>query len=300
MGRVEKILVVAIFGVVVMILGVTAFLPDATREPARQDQGVSSGLDAGPSGATVARGDEALTPLERLLRSDLESGAPPAPADPAVGPAVGPAVEPPPGGGAAPAPLPAAVSGAGRLGQRVPTDPRYVKVQVAAGETLGEIVRRECGSLRFLEDARVLNEHLDADLVFAGQEILLPYVPPDKLPPPPALAGRAAGVESGAERGLATMPLVMRAPVRAEEEARDAPVRDAPMRDAPVRDAGRGPDVAPASYKVRKGETLWAIAQTRWGRGQAARKVAEILALNRDQLPSERALKAGQVIRLPR
>jgi nucleoid-associated protein YgaU len=187
-----------------------------------------------------------------------------------------------------------APSGAGRLGQRVPADPRYVKVQVAAGETLGEIVRRECGSLRFLEDARVLNEHLDADLVFAGQEILLPYVPPDKLPPP-ALAGRVAGVESGPGRGLATMPLVMRAPVRAEEEARDAPMRDAPMRDA-----GRDTEAAPASYRVRKGETLWAIAQTRWGRGQAAKKVAEILALNRDKLPSERALKAGQVIRLPR
>ena len=89
--------------------------------------------------------------------------------------------------------------------------------------------------------------------------------------------------------------------------AREGTGRKAPRRRSRVPRNGRGAlnrtlkDSAPAAefYTVQKGDTLWAIAEKHYGKGQGA-KYTEIVKANSPPVKNPDLIQPGWVLRIPK
>ncbi len=266
----EKILVYAVTGFLAVILGVAIlFGKDSTRRlpDVRTDVGEATSLEA----LLDRRAAETKT------ETPAATNAPAPVVDPATQPLVANVQIAPP----TPAALVTEKLGLSRQ------ENGYRIVRAARGDTLGDLVRKWCGSLDMLEDAQGLNETLQTLRV--GQDVVLPWVEDDvvlaaydkrtaPVTPPvaaaPATTPSTGVAEASASRNAVTNSVV--APVAAPADANAA---------------------APRTYKIVAKDSLWKIAEREVGKGKAYAYVEKILDAN-PNLDAER-LREGQTIKLP-
>ncbi|MBM4062187.1 MAG: LysM peptidoglycan-binding domain-containing protein [Planctomycetes bacterium] len=170
-------------------------------------------------------------------------------------------------------------------------------VRVRAGDSLEVLVRRWCGARDpFLDEAKSLNEELTT--LHPGQEVAVPWVEDEAVlaafeaRQPKKLVAEAAGAPVGGAP----------APAVAEGTAAPgAPVARPSFQLPGTGDMGAGspeagspgasspgasnpgnpvPAAATQSYTVKPGDSLWKIAEKRFGRKNADRMVQEIRKLN--------------------
>lgn len=172
----------------------------------------------------------------------------------------------------------------------------YRIVPVNQGDTLSGLLQRYCldTSDGMVDRVRYLNESIpDLNRLVLGTRLVLPYVEDEKLldaarareeaaRQPTSLAGEPgrnpAGNPAGNPDGLRPKP--------------------APSGNGTAANPGTpGPAVANAAYVVKKGETLWKIAETRVGRRNAPRYIEAILGANPDLDPDR--VRENQKIMLP-
>ena len=180
-------------------------------------------------------------------------------------------------------------------------------VRAKSGDSLETLVRRWCGARDpFLAEAQSLNEELS--VLRVGQEVALPWVDDEVL---------AAAIETQRPRtmleGAGLDGAGTDSPsVRPEPSVRlDAPVAGVPSGVAPVvdpiqsgldgaagrSDAARTAVGATTTYVVKKGDSLWRIAERTYGRQNADRMIAQIKAANTGLGDT---LREGQKIQLPK
>ncbi|GAA4708035.1 LysM domain-containing protein [Promicromonospora umidemergens] len=122
------------------------------------------------------------------------------------------------------------------------------------------------------------------------------------LPLNPALAAPSAAVGVAPAPDAAVGPATERAPGRTADTVDGSPNSDAPAASARTKghagdEAVSRPEARVVSYVVRRGDTLWGLAESRFGDG---RRYTEIHDLNRDTLgPNPGLLPAGATILLP-
>lgn len=129
----------------------------------------------------------------------------------------------------------------------------------------------------------------------AGDARVRPFVP--AFSPPPSSATPATAEEESpltlAPEGptpAESEPVVRAAPPSSSAPAASvAPVRSPPTKPTPPAGSGR-------RHTVVKGDTLFSLAQKYYGNRSRWR---DIYAANRDQLPSENALRLGMELRIP-
>ena len=322
MGRAERILVFAVFGVIALILGITAFLPEGKDTKGEvKSEGTKGTIGQSGAGPTGGRGTGAqpgvLTPVDRMLQADQEPpqvGGKDAGKSAEVAKGSGEAVK---GGETVTPPAPTAPI---RFGVQHPSNPNYLMVKVRSGESFGQIVERECGSVQhYLEQAAALNESIDPNNIKAGQELILPFVPEDQLPRravrtdlPVAGGDKGAGDKNRSTPANATFGAIspgLEAQPTVVDKSRTAPTakKSEPTDKGANKNGtdknGNGASLAAtasSTYKVQKGDTLWALAEKKWGKSKAKGKVQEILALNSGTLKSESdVLHPGVVLKLP-
>lgn len=171
----------------------------------------------------------------------------------------------------------------------------YRVVRANRGDTLGDLVRKWCGSLDQLPDAQGLNETLQTLRV--GQDVVLPWVDDEVIlaaydkraaasAPQLALAPVTTPVPSGV--GIAEASASKGA---AATEGVPAPV------PAPVASGGTPAATGARTYKIVAKDSLWKIAEREVGKGKAYAYVEKILDAN-PNLDAER-LREGQTITLP-
>jgi nucleoid-associated protein YgaU len=316
MGRAERILVFAVFGVIALILGITAFLPEQAAagapkagtpgagQPGAGQPGGQPG--AGQPGVAQAPGNNApagLTPVERLLQADREPPAGPAAAGDKKEETLAGGNALRSGDSVAPGTLGATPV---RFGVQHPSNPNFLVVKVRGGETFGQIVERECGSLQhYMEQAIALNEAVEPNNIRAGQELVLPFVAEDQLPkraPKSTTSALTDGVKNGQDHAAGTDAGAALSTFPRAEVERSPDLERGTLEKRPAVKSGGASLAAnqPAtSYTVKTGDTLWGLAEKRWGRGKAKSKIKEIMALNTSTLKTETDLRAGQVIKLP-
>lgn len=176
-------------------------------------------------------------------------------------------------------------------------------VRAKSGDSLDTLVRRWCGARDpFLAEAQSLNEELS--VLRVGQEVALPWVDDEVL---------AAAIETQRPRTMLEGAGTDSPSVRPEPSVRlDAPVAANSPGNAPAADpiqsgldgvAGRGRDAArtaataTTTYVVKKGDSLWRIAERTYGRQNADRMIAQIKAANAGLGDT---LREGQKIQLPK
>ena len=180
-------------------------------------------------------------------------------------------------------------------------------VRAKSGDSLDTLVRRWCGARDpFLAEAQSLNEALS--VLRVGQEVALPWVDDEVL---------AAAIETQRPRTMLEGAGTDSPSVRPDPMVRlDAPPVGAPSGNPSVVDpiqsgldgvAGRaienpraGPTAAAAAtttYVVKKGDSLWRIAERTYGRQNADRMIAQIKAANTGLGDT---LREGQKIQLPK
>jgi len=175
-------------------------------------------------------------------------------------------------------------------------------VRAKSGDSLDTLVRRWCGARDpFLAEAQSLNEELS--VLRVGQEVALPWVDDEVL---------AAAIETQRPRTLLDGAGTDSPSIRSEPVVRlDAPA--AGTGGAPVIDpiqsgldgaAGRGGEgdrmasaAATTTYVVKKGDSLWRIAERTYGRQNADRMIPQIKAANSGLGDT---LREGQKIQLPK
>lgn len=177
-------------------------------------------------------------------------------------------------------------------------------VRAKSGDSLDTLVRRWCGARDpFLAEAQSLNEELS--VLRVGQEVALPWVDDEVLAAAietqrPRTMLEGAGTDSPSARPEPT--------VRLDASAVGAPSGNTPVVD-PIQSgldgvAGRGNEGARApvaaattTYVVKKGDSLWRIAERTYGRQNADRMIAQIKAANAGLGDT---LREGQKIQLPK
>lgn len=176
-------------------------------------------------------------------------------------------------------------------------------VRAKSGDSLDTLVRRWCGARDpFLAEAQSLNEELS--VLRVGQEVALPWVDDEVL---------AAAIETQRPRTLLDGAGTDSPSIRSEPVVRlDAPAVGGPSGGAQANDpiqsgldgaAGRGGDASRAAvaatttYVVKKGDSLWRIAERTYGRQNADRMIAQIKAANAGLGDT---LREGQKILLPK
>jgi len=174
----------------------------------------------------------------------------------------------------------------------------YRIVRAARGDTLGDLVRKWCGSLDMLADAQGLNETMQTLRV--GQDVVLPWVEDDVIlaaydkrtavaapqvpafAPAPATTPSVAPVEAaGTKTGAAVQP---------EGSAAVAGIPAATPSSGAAQTGAR-------TYKIAAKDSLWKIAEREVGKAKAYAYVEKILDAN-PNLDAER-LRLGQTITLP-
>lgn len=124
-------------------------------------------------------------------------------------------------------------------------------------------------------------------------------------------AVRAPGVPAAVHRtvlaacGLAAAGLVVAAPAGAVPTPVHDEPRVVPLRAQPAAASPAAPTAA-AAWPVRRGDTLWAVAETTLARAgtrpsdaQVVRRVRELHRLNRTAVPDPDLIHPGQLLRLP-
>lgn len=248
--------------------------------------GGTAGLDAARRTDAGGDGDKGpLKDIEDLLGTHSGGARGESKSDPTAQP-VGeatPPVEPPP-----PA-LPAWLVATTR-------EANYRIVPVNQGDTLSGLLQRYCldTSDGMVDRVRYLNESIpDLNRLVLGTRLVLPYVADEQL-----LDAASARAEAERQRtSLAGEP--GRNPAGTSPGNPDGlRPKPAPSGSGAAANPGTpGPAVANAAYVVKKGETLWKIAETRVGRRNAPRYIEAILGANPDLDPDR--VRENQKIVLP-
>jgi len=278
----EKILVYAVTGFLAVILGVAIlFGKDSTRRlpDVRTDVGEATSLEA------LLDRRAADTKTETPVVTDETKPA----VDPMTQPLVANVQIAPP----TPAALVTEKLGLSRQ------ENGYRIVRAARGDTLGDLVRKWCGSLDMLEDAQGLNETLQ--MLQVGKDVVLPWVEDDVI------------LAAYDKRTAASAPQVAMTPVQTPTAgvAEASASRDATANNSgaviPAAAPGAGQAVpvanpqantaAARTYKIVAKDSLWKIAEREVGKGKAYAYVEKILDAN-PNLDAER-LREGQTITLP-
>lgn len=184
-------------------------------------------------------------------------------------------------------------------------------VTARAGDSLETLTVRWCGSRDFVEAAMRMNE--DLRVVQIGKEVAVPWVddevvlefhenrqakklaavPFDQMQPASAVTNPAP---AAGNRGASRIDSLL-TPATTEPEIRQpgGPVatEKAPSSAVPSGDAIVG---GMERYTVKSGDSLWRIADRKYGRNQADRMVTEIKRANPGQ---GSALQPGQILLLP-
>ncbi len=286
MKRSESILVYGVTGILVVILGVAVMF------------GGDAGGKQTPLGARVANaGDTGGTSLlDRAVDpSALELDA----VDPAEDAARGGSTKPegtPSDPAATPGPSGDDLRGEGvALDSRAPSlrvvlgpyeivkqydGSEFVKVTVRQGDTFSELVEKFTGSLANADEVRALNEQIDPGRLVAGQKILMPWVGEDELRA--ALQARREAPAASDLQPRSTPPLTA-----APEEASSPRV---PPLSEPAGTTG-------TVHVVKRGESLWKIAEGVVGRSRASAYVDEIVRAN--GIADASRVREGQKLTLP-
>ncbi len=170
-------------------------------------------------------------------------------------------------------------------------------VRAARGDTLGDLVRKWCGSLDPLADAQGLNETLQTLRV--GQDVVLPWVEDEVILA--AFDKRIAASEPQLAIAPVTSPGLSGVGIADASASKGFVATDGtPTSTSPS--AGSAPVAAPEAnatktYKIVAKDSLWKIAEREVGKGKAYAYVEKILEAN-PNLDAER-LRAGQTITLP-
>lgn len=183
-------------------------------------------------------------------------------------------------------------------------------VRAARGDTLGLLVQKWCGNLDRLEEARGLNETLETLQV--GQPVVLPFVEDEVI----LAAFEKRTASSVPVSGVGSAPVFAPAPTPGDRTAQNGNAQNGGAVEASGASALDGvpaPAVAPANrsnaieavgtagatrtHKIRKGESLWKIAEREVGKSKAPAFLESVRAIN-PGLDVDR-LREGQVIALP-
>lgn len=188
-------------------------------------------------------------------------------------------------------------------------------VRAKSGDSLETLVRRWCGARDpFFAEAQSLNEELS--VLRVGQEVALPWVDDELLAaaietqrPRTLLDG--AGTDSPAGRpDVVGRPDMAGRPdlaVRLDAMPTGSPSPASPVVD-PIQsgldgaagrggDSSRAPAASTTTYVVKRGDSLWRIAERTYGRQNADRMIPKIKAANAGLSDS---LREGQKIQLPK
>ena len=281
MEKVEKILLLAVLGVAVLIIGVMSFLPEDVSAKKKQD--LAKGPDGrlkqliDPRGETnyeyeeanpnegsggVARGNEA----ESGKAGTPESGDPASGRSQQAEPNTGsgqPVVGTGDGSGAGPAAKTGGQEGhaqaetdqgmappTSRVAMQYQGDPRYLIYEIQPNDTLGSIAQRICNSVSAVPDIQLVNETLDPQKLRVGTTIVIPKSairPATERVPAAAAAGKAA-------------------PANTEKAAPKVSTESVLVKGEP--------------YEVKARDSLWGIAQARVGPRKAGAFIRRMRELN--------------------
>lgn len=170
----------------------------------------------------------------------------------------------------------------------------YRIVRANRGDTLGDLVRKWCGSLDQLPDAQGLNETLQTLRV--GQDVVLPWVDDEVILA--AYDKRTAASAPTPELAIVPSTTPSASGVAAEASAsKGAAATDGVPAPAPVTNGGTPAATGARTYKIVAKDSLWKIAEREVGKGKAYAYVEKILDAN-PNLDAER-LREGQTITLP-
>lgn len=170
----------------------------------------------------------------------------------------------------------------------------YRIVRANRGDTLGDLVRKWCGSLDQLPDAQGLNETLQTLRV--GQDVVLPWVDDEVILA--AYEKRTAASAPTPELAIVPATTPSASGVAAEASAsKGAAATDGVPAPAPVTNGGTPAATGARTYKIVAKDSLWKIAEREVGKGKAYAYVEKILDAN-PNLDAER-LREGQTITLP-
>ncbi len=174
----------------------------------------------------------------------------------------------------------------------------YRIVRAARGDTLGDLVRKWCGSLDMLADAQGLNETMQTLRV--GQDVVLPWVEDDVI-----LAAYDKRTAVAAPQVPAFAPAPVTTPSAAPVEAAGTKTGAVVQPEGAAAVAGipaatpnaDGAQTGARTYKIAAKDSLWKIAEREVGKAKAYAYVEKILDAN-PNLDAER-LRLGQTITLP-
>jgi len=175
----------------------------------------------------------------------------------------------------------------------------YRIVRAARGDTLGDLVRKWCGSLDLLADAQGLNETMQTLQV--GQTVVLPWVEDDVILA--AYDKRTAAAAPQPTPAFAPAPSTTPSVVPADASATKTgavtqPEGSAAVAGVPAATPAPGATQTGArTYKITAKDSLWKIAEREVGKAKAYAYVEKILDAN-PNLDAER-LRLGQTITLP-
>lgn len=171
----------------------------------------------------------------------------------------------------------------------------YRIVRANRGDTLGDLVRKWCGSLDQLPDAQGLNETLQTLRV--GQDVVLPWVDDEVILA--AYDKRTAASAPTPELAIvpSTTPSASGVAAAEASASKGAAATDGVPAPAPVTNGGTPAATGARTYKIVAKDSLWKIAEREVGKGKAYAYVEKILDAN-PNLDAER-LREGQTITLP-
>ncbi len=181
-------------------------------------------------------------------------------------------------------------------------DPRIWIYEVQPNESMGVIAAKVTGSQKNMYEIASFNEGMDLNRIRTGQKIQIPsYLIQDRKMvqkgggATPGLAKAAAVSPSSPLAGRRIVPGMIRAPEK-EGLSTNGVSRVGRGRGVP-REATSPARPKTEDYRIRKGETLWAIAKSRVGERGAMAYVRKIQDLNPDLDPT--SLREKEIILLP-
>lgn len=280
----EKLLVYAVTGFLVVILGIAVlFGKDGSKPPAPEakegTQSLTSILEG--TGAIPKAADKDKVGTEPGAGANHNTGLP-NPGEVGI-----------PGGKPLVATPPPVAADELRLAlgpSRRERDFRIVKAK--RGDTLGKLVETWCGSVDQLEVAKGINEKWET--LKAGDDVTLPWVDDDKV-----LAAWQQDHPAAPAPGNGNLPASNVVPANAGGNGSkpvEAVANGGKPEAAPKADAA--PVAATRLYKLKHGESLWKVAEREVGRAGANDFIEKVKALNRNVADFER-LREGVELRLP-